>query len=267
MCPFHIQEVSVFLFFWESKRSVSVISATIQSFLMSLRHFRIQVEVAVTSCCNWRHCKTISAGKYHRLSISHEEEAQTNGHQAVFCFFHRWFKTQNHTHFRPFICSPLHSGSWIWIFQHSLYRDYWENFSCVRSTAEIWKKCMYFWRRKLLSVWTYLENSLTETLKRINNIFSESAGHEAMFLTWFTDSKCNSPFWYYNWKWFCSSSMVVHPQQAIATRGLCYSKELGMQYPMICPAKDIHLQNDSGVMSLPEMLLQADLYDVHFLLI
>lgn len=102
MCPFHIQEVSVFLSFWESKRSVSVISAAIQSLLMSLRHFRIQVEVAVTSCCNWRHCKTISTDKYHRLSISHEEEAQTNGHQAVFCLFHRWFKTQNHTHFRPF---------------------------------------------------------------------------------------------------------------------------------------------------------------------
>lgn len=154
-------------FFWESKRSVSVISATIQSFLMSLRHFRIQVEVAVTSCCNWRHCKTISAGKYHRLSISHEEAAQTNGHQAVFCFFHRWFKTQNHTHFRPFICSPLHSGSWIWIFQHSLYRDYWENFSCVRSTAEIWKKCMYFWRRKLLSMWNL-------SWKQLNRDFKEN---------------------------------------------------------------------------------------------
>lgn len=113
------------------------------SLLMSLRHFRIQVEVAVTSCCNWRHCKTISTDKYHRLSISHEEEAQTNGHQAVFCFFQRCFKIQNHTHFRPFISSPLHSGSWIWICQDSLYRDYWENSSCVRSKAEIWKMSVY----------------------------------------------------------------------------------------------------------------------------
>jgi len=40
-----------------------------------------------------------------------------------------------------------------------------------------------------------------------------------------------------------------------------------MQHPVKFPAKDIHLQSDSAVMSLPDMLLQADFYDIHFLLI